>query len=847
MKDQGKPSGKSGKKRTRPDSKRTEARTEPSRGAVRVSTPRGNAIPKAEADNLKAALFASALDAIVIISGDGKIVELNPAAEKLFGFSRNEVPGKDLVESIIPAELRRKQKDILRRILETEEARRIEFPAVRADGKEIVVEFSVSHVRYAGPALFTGVFRDITDAKLAETVLKTRTRQQAIVAELGQMALTRTDMKILMRKALALIADGLDCEYCKILEYLPEKSELRMLAGIGWDEYAGQQVSAAVDTYAGYALRANSPVVVEDLSKETRFNSHEMVHDRGVVCGIMAAIQGKDRPFGVVGVHSRRAHRFSKEDSDCLQALSNILSVAIERARTEENLRESEDRFRNTFEQAAVGIGHVGADGRWLKVNQKLCQILGYSAEELTQKTFTEVTHRDYVASCHDTVRRLTRGKADLIKADMRYLRKDGSFVWAALTASGVQDNTGGGKYFIAVIEDISERKQLEAELRQSQKMEAIGKLAGGIAHDFNNLLTVINGRSQLLISRLKPGDSVRREFELIYETGERAAALTRQLLAFSRRQVLDPRIVDLTEIVANMQTMLARLIHENIALATALDPDLGKVKADPGQIEQAVMNLAVNARDAMPNGGKLTIETANVTFDEAYLRLHPYSKPGEYAMLAVSDSGCGMNPEVKARVFEPFFTTKEVGKGTGLGLSTVYGIVKQSSGYIEVYSELGKGTVFKIYLPRLSEGASARRSNFNLSSVRGGSETIVVVEDEEGVRELLRDVLMGHGYNVLAAENGDDALRMMAGHPTQIHLLITDVIMPSMSGPELAGRATVLKPALLVLYMSGYTDHAIVCNGNLEPGLNFLQKPFSADSVARKVREVLDAGLQAK
>jgi PAS domain S-box-containing protein len=381
-----------------------------------------------------------------------------------------------------------------------------------------------------------------------------------------------------------------------------------------------------------------------------------------------------------------------------------------------------------------------------------------------------------------------------------------------------------------------------EEQLRQSQKLEAIGMLAGGIAHDFNNLLTVILGYSDITLMRLNKEDPLHRNITEITKAADRAAGLTRQLLAFSRKQVMQPKVLDLNVVVSELEKMLRRLIGEDMALRTVLEPELGSIKADPGQIEQIIMNLAVNARDAMPEGGKLTIETSNVYLDEDYAKAHVAVIPGPYVMLAVSDSGTGMDQQTQARMFEPFFTTKEKGKGTGLGLSTVYGIVKQSGGNVWVYSEVGRGTTFKIYLPRVDEGVQESERSQEIIDDRQGSETILLAEDEEAVRTLARHVLEMHGYQVLEAANGGAALLICERHKESIQLLITDVIMPEMSGRELAERLAQLRPDMKVLFMSGYTDNAIVHQGVLDEGANFIQKPFPTEALAQKVREVLDA-----
>ncbi len=390
--------------------------------------------------------------------------------------------------------------------------------------------------------------------------------------------------------------------------------------------------------------------------------------------------------------------------------------------------------------------------------------------------------------------------------------------------------------------EERAARKLLEDQLRQSQKMEAIGQLTGGIAHDFNNLLTVINGYSELSLQALSTGDPLYDNLEQIKEAGSRAAALTRQLLAFSRKQVLEPKVLDLNAIVTNLDKLLQRVIGEDIDLVPLLKPGLGRVKADPGQIEQVIMNLAVNARDAMPEGGKLTIETANVELDEHLVKRHMAMKPGPYVMLAISDTGCGMDAEIQKRIFEPFFTTKESGKGTGLGLATSYGIVKQSGGSIWVYSEVGKGTTFKIYLPRVTETAESIFPGALPSSSLAGSETILLVEDSEPLRKLVHAILAKCGYAMLVASTRDEALQICRQYSGSIHLMLTDVVLPGMTIRELADRLVAIRPDMKVLHMSGYTDETIVRHGVLEAGVAYLQKPFTGQTLLRKVREVLDA-----
>jgi two-component system, cell cycle sensor histidine kinase and response regulator CckA len=391
-------------------------------------------------------------------------------------------------------------------------------------------------------------------------------------------------------------------------------------------------------------------------------------------------------------------------------------------------------------------------------------------------------------------------------------------------------------------IRDITERIALEERLRQSQKMEAVGRLAGGIAHDFNNLLTIILGYSQILSDGFPAGSRLADSNAQIKSAAERAAGITRQLLAFSRKQVLSPRVINLNDIVLNLDSLLRRLIGEDIEVMTVPANDLGTVKADPGQIEQVIMNLALNSRDAMPQGGKLTLETANATLDENYANQHQAVEPGKYVMLAVSDTGHGMTTETMGRIFEPFYTTKEVGKGTGLGLSMVYGIVKQSGGYIWVYSEPGQGTTFKIYLPRVDQPAEPASAERPLIGGARGTETILLVEDDPQLRELSTSVLSHCGYRVLTASTPEEGIAICESNHRDIRLLVTDVVMPRMNGRQLAERIQKVSPRIRVLYISGYTDNAIVHYGVLDSGLWFLAKPFTLSALVAKVREVLDA-----
>jgi PAS domain S-box-containing protein len=503
-------------------------------------------------------------------------------------------------------------------------------------------------------------------------------------------------------------------------------------------------------------------------------------------------------------------------------------------------LLERERVYRATFDEALIGLAQTSVDGRFLLVNRRLCDLLGYTADELKDLDFMTISHPDEIAQDVDAKERLLAGAIDRHTREKRYRRKDGSFVWTNLTVSLHRHVSGEPSYFIATIEDITERKRAEAEARQLHKMEAIGRLAGGIAHDFNNLLIAIVGYADLALNQLRAGDPVSRDLQEIRLAGQSAASLTRQLLAFGRKQMLQPEVLDLNIIVSRLNRLLKRLIGEHIRLEWRLASPLARVTADPGQIEQVILNLALNARDAMPRGGTLSIETANVELDAAYAADHPGAAAGPHVMLAISDTGIGMDRAVREHVFEPFYTTKEPGKGTGLGLATVYGIVKQSGGSIFVYSEPEHGTTFKIFLPRAEHAAEVVTVQPHPSGAVGGSETILLVEDQPGVRAVARAALTRHGYTVLEASQGEEALRIVEAHHEEIHLLLTDVVMPAMSGRELAQELLQRRPAVRVLYTSGYTDD-VVHQDMIESGVAFIEKPFTPSNLLRKVREVLE------
>jgi PAS domain S-box-containing protein len=526
-------------------------------------------------------------------------------------------------------------------------------------------------------------------------------------------------------------------------------------------------------------------------------------------------------------------------------AVSGALAYAQSQADkqvAESALRISERRFRALVEESWDAVALFAGDGTILYGSPATTRLLGYDLTEFVGRNAMELIHPDDRAGVLVRLQEAMATPRARVHVAARVRHKNGSSRYLEGVFTNLLDDPSVGA-IVNNYRDVTDRRILEEQVILSQKMEAIGRLAGGVAHDFNNILTAIGGYSDLLLADLPPDDRRRHDVEEIHQATERAAALTQQLLAFSRRQVLQPKVINLNGLVPDIEKMLRRLIGEDILFATVLHPSLGNVRADPGQLEQVIVNLAVNARDAMLDGGRLTIETRNVELDEAYTAEHPAVKPGRYVMLAVTDTGVGMDEETKARIFEPFFTTKVRGKGTGLGLATVYGIVQQTGGHIWPYSEPGRGTTMRVYLPRVDARADPiERPRDAAPETLRGSETILVVEDEAPVRAVTRQLLERNGYTVLEAPDGPAALALVDGEAggRHIDLLLTDVIMPGMSGRELAAQLNARRPNVRVLFMSGYTDDAVVRHGMLEPGLAYLEKPFRPTALLRKVRRVL-------
>ena len=589
----------------------------------------------------------------------------------------------------------------------------------------------------------------------------------------------------------------------------------------------------------GWAAARRETLVVPDVFADGRILAVDWFRQHDLRSAYIVPIVHQDALLGVLALNGQAPFDLDAEDRELLESFVAQAARAIRNARLYEEARGARDFLRSIAEHSPAGIVTTDVQGRITYWSPRSEELLGYRSDEVLGRPVAEL-QRGGREAARALMRRL-RVDDRIREHEAEILARDGRWVECRFSLALLRDSAGSTIGTLAILEDTSERKRLEAQLRQAQKMEAVGRLAGGIAHDFNNLLAVIMGHSDLIRSVLKKGDALTHDVEQIRRASERAASLTRQLLAFSRRQFLQPQVIDVNTLVGNLATMLHRLIGEDVQLELRLDADAGRVSADPGQLEQVVMNLTVNARDAMPQGGRLTLETASATLDQAFVAAHPGSIAGAHVRLSIHDTGCGMGPDVMSHLFEPFFTTKEPGRGTGLGLSTVYGIVKQHRGYIDVTSEPGRGSSFEVYLPRIEARPTPGRAAPRERPRPGGRETVLFVEDEVALRDLMHRVLAKGGYTVLAAGDGVEALAMVEAHPGPIDLVVTDVIMPRMSGPDLAVRLRARDPGIRLLYVSGYTADQLRSQTDLGADATLLPKPFTSDGLLRKVREILD------
>ena len=784
-------------------------------------------------------LIQTASVVIIGLDVEGNINIFNQTAEKITGYSAAELKGRSWFEKLVPRDRYPHVWDEFVRLVGGGTPQPFENPILTRSGEERYIMWQNSPVRVDGKIVTMISFgNDITERKRARA-------EQLVMFEIIQGFITTRNLDELLKLIHKSIGKLLYAENCFVGLY--DESTSLMHFEYWADQFdSGPPPHPPGKGFSSYVLRTNKPLLLTEELKSRMYSSGEVEQaGRSSASWLGVPLRMSSRAIGVLVVqHYEDKDAYSQRDLEFLSSVGDQIALAIGRKRAEEGLRESEERYRLLFESNPQPMWVYDLETlAFLAVNESAVRHYGYSREDFLAMTIKDIRPADELPALYDSIARRSEGVNGV--GIWRHLKKDGTIIEVEITSHLLVFDDRRAELILA--HDITERNRLEAallaseeQLRQSQKLEAIGQLAGGVAHDFNNLLTVIGGYSSILLGKLPQKSPHRSSIEEIKKASDRAGALTRQLLAFSRKQILQPKVLDLNIVVTDLEKMVRRLIGEDIDLLTITSPVLGRVKADPGQIEQVLLNLIVNARDAMQKGGKLTIETRNVVHSEEYAQRHA-TLPGPYVMLAVSDTGCGMDAAIQPRVFEPFFTTKDSGQGTGLGLATVYGIVKQSGGNIWVYSEVGRGSTFKVYLPRVDE---AKEEEGISKSIPKGTEMVLLVEDEDQVRAILKHILEGQGYHVIAASSGEEALSISQDLERDIKLMITDVVMPQMSGRELAERVQAVRPNLPVLFMSGYTDDAIVRHGLLDEKLNFIQKPFDSTTVARKVREVLDSHL---
>jgi two-component system cell cycle sensor histidine kinase/response regulator CckA len=775
-------------------------------------------------------LFQNSSDGLVVVDSSFRAQCVNREFQRMFGYSDGQILSQAVDSLILPPE-RAPEAHWMAQCLQRGEQLTLETQRRHRDGT--LLDVSVS----AAPLIVNGrnvayyfVYRDISDRKRADTLSSalyriaekasgTQDLQQFFAAVHGIVD------ELMPARNFSIAINDAASQLLSFPYFVDEQEPAPAPAKLGRG-----LVEHVLRT--GAALLCTAPL----LQKMKKRGEVELAGPLPFYW-LGVPLRVNHHVFGAVILKSySESVSLGDRDKDVLTLISGQLAAAIDHKRNELALRRSEVRYRSLVQTAVYGIYRSSLEGQFLDVNPALIGMLGYNSAlevlALDPQKDVFLDSGEY-ARLVDEFRRT--GRMDGF--EVRWKRKDGAAITVRISGRAVASENEPADVLEAIAEDITERRVLEDQFRQSQKMEAVGRLAGGIAHDFNNLLMVISGYTEVLLDKLSAGDPLHLKAEAIQQASDRATTLTRQLLAFSRKQLLELKIIDVNAIVEDMERLLRPLIGEDIELSTSLAAAVGCTRADAGQLEQVIMNLVVNAKDAMPSGGKICIRTASVMLDDSYRPENTFIKHGPYVMISVSDTGHGMDRETQARIFEPFFTTKEKGKGTGLGLSTVYGIIKQSGGYVFVQSEHGRGTVFTIYFPRVDEPSEARGAAPVSLAAAGGCETILLVEDEESVRQLVRETLESRGYHVLEAANGQDALSLAARHSGTIQLIITDVVMPGLSGHELVEQLLPVRPAIKVLYLSGYAEDAITAP--LAPKA-FLQKPFTLQSLSRKVREVL-------
>jgi len=776
-------------------------------------------------------MFHACPDALSISDCEHRVLWANHTFASMFEYSEAELVGRALEDLVVPSDRLSESRWVIESLMKGERIT-LETKRCKKNGTLLDVSISCAPILLDGRVVgFYAGYHDISD----------RRRVEALSSALYRVAEKSSSAHDLQQFFAALhgIVDELMHARNFYIAIYDSATELLSFPYFVDEHDTPPPPKKLGKGLTDYLIRTGEPLLATP-------EVLQAMEDRGDVARkgsrsldwMGVPLKVNSHTFGALVVQTYSPNiRYAEKDKELLTFVARQVASAVELKRNELALRRSEARYRSLVQSSVYGIYRSSLEGRFLDVNPALITMLGYgSAEEVLlldpeKDVFAQVEE-------HERLIGEFRRSGRLDGFEVKWKRKDGGAITVRISGRAVSSADEPADVLEAIAEDVTDRRALEDQFRQAQKMEAVGRLAGGVAHDFNNLLMVISGYAEVILAQVDPASSLHEKGRAIQLAADRATTLTRQLLAFSRKQLLELKVVDVNAIVQDMERLLRPLIGENIDLVTMLSPEAAHTRADAGQLEQVIMNLVVNAKDAMPAGGRLSLRTENLAVDDNHRRGPQFIRPGRYVTLQVSDTGMGMDRETQSRIFEPFFTTKEKGKGTGLGLSTVYGIVKQSGGYVMVHSELGRGTTFHIYLP-LVEGVLENNSVAPPDAI-GGTETILLVEDEESVRQLVRDTLMAKGYKVVEAENGEAGISAAAHHQGNIDLVITDVMMPGMGGREMVQELIQARPGAKVLYLSGYTEDAILNDGSVDQATSFLQKPFTLQNLSRKVREVL-------
>ncbi len=815
-----------------------------------------NARKQAEAalrtsEEYQRAMISCSPVALYTIDLDGNVLSWNHSAERIFGWRAEEIMHKPL--PIVPDEKRMEFDALRRQVLEEGGFFGIELMRLKKDGTLFPISLSVAPVRNDRNEVIgiLGAAEDITERKTYENRLEWNLRRNELLSETASLLLQSNDPQALVERLCRQVMEFIDCQvFFNFLED-PQKGNLHLNAYAGIPESEARKIERLEHGIAvcGWVAQNRQPMICEDIQNRDDALT-DLVKSYGIQAYCCHPLMFQDRLIGTLSFGRCSHPRFEKEEIDLMASVTNLVAVAMNRIETENKLRDSESRFRMFAELAPLGIVISDEQENVLYANPRFTEIFGYTIEDMPsvqqwwELAYTDEAMRSSIREeWQKAVEESRRTQSEIKPMEYPVTCKDGNVRHIEFRMAAT-DNLN-----VVIFTDITDRKKVEGEheklqsqFYQAQKMESVGRLAGGVAHDYNNMLSVIIGHVELALGKTAPNDPLQEDLKEILGAAKRSADITRQLLAFARRQTIDPKVIDLNESVEGMLKMLRRLIGEDIDLSWQPGPGRMTVFMDPSQIDQILANLCVNARDSIGGVGKLIIETGHIHFDDEYCAVHAGFIPGDFIMLAVSDDGCGMDKNTLENIFEPFFTTKGIGEGTGLGLSTVFGIVKQNNGFINVYSERGKGTTFRIYLPpHVEEERGIKAPEASVIPVSHG-ETVLIVEDEASILNLVQKILESLGYNVLAASTPSEAMALAKEHVGNIHLLITDVVMPEMNGRDLAETLQTHYPALKVLFMSGYTANVIAHRGVLEEEVNFIQKPFSNQDLAMKVRKLLES-----